>query len=76
MISSRPRRSIKVGDGLADGVSMGPLPIDGALEAMEALTADAVSRGAKVAWPAASASATAAISSRRPCSPMFQLRPG
>jgi succinate-semialdehyde dehydrogenase / glutarate-semialdehyde dehydrogenase len=42
-------KSIKVGDGLAEGVSMGPLAHGRRLEAMEALTADAVSCGAKVA---------------------------
>jgi succinate-semialdehyde dehydrogenase/glutarate-semialdehyde dehydrogenase len=41
-------RNIKVGDGLEDGVTMGPLANSRRLEAMEALTADAVSRGAKV----------------------------
>jgi succinate-semialdehyde dehydrogenase/glutarate-semialdehyde dehydrogenase len=42
-------KSIKVGDGLAEGVTMGPLAHGRRLEAMEAFTADAVSRGAKVA---------------------------
>jgi succinate-semialdehyde dehydrogenase/glutarate-semialdehyde dehydrogenase len=42
-------KSIKVGDGLAEGVTMGPVAHARRLEAMEALTADAVSRGAKVA---------------------------
>ena len=42
-------KSIKVGDGLAEGVTMGPLAHARRLEAMEALTADAVSRGGKVA---------------------------
>jgi succinate-semialdehyde dehydrogenase/glutarate-semialdehyde dehydrogenase len=41
-------KNIKVGDGLEDGVAMGPLANSRRLEAMEALTADAVSRGAKV----------------------------
>src|ERR1700683_4734383 len=42
-------KSIKVGDGLAEGVTMGPVAHARRLEAMGALTADAVSRGAKVA---------------------------
>ena len=42
-------RAIKVGDGLAEGVTMGPVAHARRLEAMEAITADAVSRGAKVA---------------------------
>ena len=42
-------KSLKVGDGLAEGVAMGPLAHGRRLEAMEALTADAVSHGAKVA---------------------------
>jgi succinate-semialdehyde dehydrogenase/glutarate-semialdehyde dehydrogenase len=43
-------KSIKVGDGLAEGVTMGPVAHGRRLEAMEALTVDAVSRGAKVAF--------------------------
>ena len=42
-------KAIKVGDGLAEGVTMGPVAHARRLEAMEALTADAVSHGAKVA---------------------------
>jgi succinate-semialdehyde dehydrogenase/glutarate-semialdehyde dehydrogenase len=42
-------KAIKVGDGFAEGVTMGPLAHARRLEAMEAITADAVSRGAKVA---------------------------
>ncbi len=42
-------KSIKVGDGLADGVTMGPVAHARRMDAMEALTADAVSHGAKVA---------------------------
>ncbi len=42
-------KSIEVGDGLADGVTMGLVAHARRLEAMEALTTDAVSRGAKVA---------------------------
>jgi succinate-semialdehyde dehydrogenase / glutarate-semialdehyde dehydrogenase len=45
----RAASSIKVGDGLAEGVAMGPLAHRRRLDAMEALTADAVSRGGKVA---------------------------
>lgn len=41
--------SIKVGAGFDDGVQMGPLANVRRLEAMEALTADAVARGARVA---------------------------
>ncbi len=41
--------AIKVGDGLVDGVGMGPLAHRRRLETMQALTADAVARGAKVA---------------------------
>ena len=40
---------MKVGDGLEDGVKMGPLANSRRIEAMEALTADAASKGAKVA---------------------------
>ena len=39
--------AIKVGDGLVDGVGMGPVAHRRRLEAMEALTADAVARGAR-----------------------------
>jgi succinate-semialdehyde dehydrogenase/glutarate-semialdehyde dehydrogenase len=42
-------RSIKVGDGLGEGVTMGPVAHARRLDAMEAITADAVSHGAKVA---------------------------
>jgi len=41
--------SVKVGDGLEDGVRMGPLANERRLAAVEALVADAVERGAKVA---------------------------
>jgi succinate-semialdehyde dehydrogenase/glutarate-semialdehyde dehydrogenase len=41
--------AIDVGDGLYDGVTMGPLANARRVEAMEALTADAVMRGAKIA---------------------------
>ncbi|ANL65840.1 succinate-semialdehyde dehydrogenase (NADP(+)) protein [Rhizobium phaseoli] len=41
--------AIKVGDGLSDGVTMGPLANARRVGAMEALTADAVMRGAKIA---------------------------
>jgi succinate-semialdehyde dehydrogenase/glutarate-semialdehyde dehydrogenase len=41
-------KAVKVGDGLEDGVVMGPLANSRRLEAMEALTADAASRGARV----------------------------
>ncbi|MBX9711621.1 MAG: NAD-dependent succinate-semialdehyde dehydrogenase [Xanthobacteraceae bacterium] len=41
--------AIKVGDGLADGVKMGPLANSRRIEAMEAFTADATSKGAKLA---------------------------
>ena len=42
-------RVINVGDGLVDGVGMGPLAHRRRLDAMEALTADAVARGAQLA---------------------------
>jgi succinate-semialdehyde dehydrogenase/glutarate-semialdehyde dehydrogenase len=42
-------KSIKVGDGLEEGVTMGPVAHARRMDAMEALTADAVSQGAKVA---------------------------
>lgn len=41
--------AIKVGAGFEDGVQMGPLANIRRLEAMEALTADAVDRGARIA---------------------------
>ncbi|WAZ25477.1 NAD-dependent succinate-semialdehyde dehydrogenase [Streptomyces cinnabarinus] len=40
--------AVVVGDGLADGTTMGPLANERRLVAMERLTADAVARGAKV----------------------------
>ncbi|MGW0911024.1 NAD-dependent succinate-semialdehyde dehydrogenase [Streptomyces sp. NPDC002784] len=39
--------AVVVGDGLADGTTMGPLANERRLQAMERLTADAVARGAK-----------------------------
>lgn len=39
---------IKVGDGLSDGVRMGPLANSRRVEAMETLTADATAKGAKL----------------------------
>ncbi|MFF4250711.1 NAD-dependent succinate-semialdehyde dehydrogenase [Streptomyces sp. NPDC001663] len=39
--------AVVVGDGLAEGTSMGPLANERRLKAMERLTADAVARGAK-----------------------------
>jgi len=41
--------NVKVGDGMEKGTRMGPLANSRRLEAMEALVADATSRGAKVA---------------------------
>ncbi|MDO3431834.1 NAD-dependent succinate-semialdehyde dehydrogenase [Rhizobium sp. CBN3] len=41
--------AVNVGDGMCDGVTMGPLANPRRVEAMEALTADAVMRGAKIA---------------------------
>ncbi|WP_049735451.1 NAD-dependent succinate-semialdehyde dehydrogenase [Rhizobium ecuadorense] len=41
--------AVNVGDGLSDGITMGPLANARRVEAMEALAADAVMRGAKVA---------------------------
>ncbi|BFO19220.1 NAD-dependent succinate-semialdehyde dehydrogenase [Streptomyces sp. KM77-8] len=40
--------AVTVGDGLADGTTMGPLANERRLQAMERLTADAVARGAEV----------------------------
>jgi succinate-semialdehyde dehydrogenase/glutarate-semialdehyde dehydrogenase len=40
--------SIKVGDGLAEGTTMGPLANDRRVQAMEGFIADAVQRGAQV----------------------------
>ncbi|WP_406496921.1 NAD-dependent succinate-semialdehyde dehydrogenase [Streptomyces sp. NBC_01604] len=40
--------AVVVGDGLAEGTTMGPLANERRLKAMERLTADAVARGAKV----------------------------
>ncbi|MEU9558905.1 NAD-dependent succinate-semialdehyde dehydrogenase [Streptomyces fumanus] len=40
--------AVVVGDGLAEGTTMGPLANERRLETMERLTADAVTRGAKV----------------------------
>ena len=59
-------KSIKVGDGLEEGVTMGPVAHARRMDAMEALTADAVSQGAKVAC-GGERIGTAAISFRRPC---------
>ena len=42
-------RAIAVGDGLHDGVQMGPLANARRVDAMEALVADALARGAKLA---------------------------
>ncbi|RTL49622.1 MAG: NAD-dependent succinate-semialdehyde dehydrogenase [Bradyrhizobiaceae bacterium] len=41
--------ALKVGDGLAEGVTMGPLANNRRVDAMEAFTADAKAKGAKVA---------------------------
>ncbi|RUM25422.1 NAD-dependent succinate-semialdehyde dehydrogenase [Rhizobium vallis] len=41
--------AVTVGDGLSDGTTMGPLANPRRVEAMEALTADAVMRGARIA---------------------------
>lgn len=41
-------QSMKVGDGLEDGINMGPMANPRRLEAMEALVGDAVAKGAKV----------------------------
>ncbi|WP_217167111.1 NAD-dependent succinate-semialdehyde dehydrogenase [Streptomyces sp. AC512_CC834] len=40
--------AVVVGDGLADGTTMGPLANERRLKAMERLTADAVARGARI----------------------------
>ncbi|MFG1664035.1 NAD-dependent succinate-semialdehyde dehydrogenase [Streptomyces sp. Y7] len=44
----RAAEEVVVGDGLADGTTMGPLANERRLKAVEELTADAVARGAKV----------------------------
>lgn len=44
----RAAEAVKVGNGLDEGVTMGPLANRRRVEAMEALTADAVERGARV----------------------------
>jgi succinate-semialdehyde dehydrogenase/glutarate-semialdehyde dehydrogenase len=41
--------AVKIGDGLVDGIGMGPVAHRRRLETMEALTADAVARGARIA---------------------------
>lgn len=45
----RAAESVKVGDGLEDGVRMGPMATERRLAAVEELVSDAVSRGASVA---------------------------
>ena len=59
-------KAIKVGNGLEAGTTMGPLANSRRVAAMESFVADAVQKGARCA-PVASASATRAISSSRPC---------
>ncbi|WP_327178963.1 NAD-dependent succinate-semialdehyde dehydrogenase [Streptomyces sp. NBC_01335] len=44
----RAAEAVVVGDGLDEGVTMGPLANERRLRAMEELTADAVARGAKI----------------------------
>ncbi|MFJ2901247.1 NAD-dependent succinate-semialdehyde dehydrogenase [Streptomyces sp. NPDC087212] len=44
----RAAEAVVVGDGLAEGTTMGPLANERRLHAMESLTADAVARGAKI----------------------------
>ena len=56
--------AVKVGDGLDPSNQMGPLANHRRIEAMEMFVADAKAKGAQACWPAASGSATAAISSR------------
>ena len=60
-------KAVKVGDGMERGTQMGPLANERRIAAMEALIADAVQEGRRRSRPAASASATRAISSSRPC---------
>jgi succinate-semialdehyde dehydrogenase/glutarate-semialdehyde dehydrogenase len=45
---SEALQALKVGDGAAEGTEMGPLANDRRVTAMEALVADAVSRGARI----------------------------
>jgi succinate-semialdehyde dehydrogenase/glutarate-semialdehyde dehydrogenase len=42
-------KSLRLGDGLEDGVQMGPLAVARRIDAMESLVQDAVSRGATIA---------------------------
>ena len=56
---------LKLGDGLEKDTTMGPLANPRRLDAMEAIVNDAKARGGKVS-PAASGTATRAISSSRP----------
>ncbi len=49
MRSSRRRQAVKVGNGLEDGVQMGPLANPRRLEAVERFVDDAVGGGATVA---------------------------
>lgn len=59
-------RELKLGNGLEDGVTMGPMVLGRSVDNIEALVQDAVAHGAKPA-PAASAWRAKATSSSRRC---------
>ena len=65
-------RALKVADGFAEGVNVGPLIDEPAVEKVERHVADAVERGAEVRRRAASESR--ASSSSRPCSSASRRR--
>ena len=60
-------KKLKVGNGLEEGVTQGPLIDLAALEKVEEHVADATSKGAKRRWSAARATSWAAPSTSRPC---------
>ena len=61
-------KNLKLGDGLADGTTMGPLANPRRLDAMEGFVADAEEARRRDRGPAAAAPAIRASSSRRPWS--------
>ncbi len=66
--------SLKMGNGLDDGVMLGPLVNAEGRDKVVSLVEDAVKKGAKV-LPAARRRAARAISTRRPCCPTCRTRP-
>jgi acyl-CoA reductase-like NAD-dependent aldehyde dehydrogenase len=68
----RKAAQLKVGDGRDPKMRMGPLANSRRIDAMEALVADAKSKGARVLAGGAG-SAIAAISSLLPFSPMCRI---